>query len=87
MKFHSIIAMPSHSEGGITVKHIDTDPIAEVRRNRELLLERYGGIDGLHRHMEEERPSLEKHGWQFVSVEEVLARKRARVSTGADSCQ
>ena len=40
--------------------YIDVDPVAEVRRNRELLLERYGGIDGLHKHMDEERPELEK---------------------------
>ena len=55
--------------------YIDTDPIAEVRRNRELLLEKYGGIDGLHKHMDEERPKLEAQGWKFITVEEVLARK------------
>lgn len=33
--------------GGIYVTYIDADPVAEVRRNRELLLEKYGGIDGL----------------------------------------
>ena len=54
-----------------------SDPIAEVRRNRELLLEKYGGLDGLHDHMAKERPQLEKQGWTFVSVEEVLARKYA----------
>jgi hypothetical protein len=32
--------------------YIDSDPVAEVRRNRELLLEIYGGIDGLHKHMD-----------------------------------
>ncbi|MCL2010483.1 MAG: hypothetical protein FWG71_08055 [Synergistaceae bacterium] len=57
---------------------VDTNLVAEVRRNRELLLEKYGGIDGLHKHMDEERPKLEKQGWTFVSVEEVLAKKRAR---------
>ena len=55
--------------------YIDSDPIAEVRRNRAILLEKYGGIDGLHEHMEKERPKLEKSGWKFVSVEEVLAKK------------
>ena len=58
--------------------YIDTNPVTEVRRNRELLLEKYGGIDGLHKHMDEERPRLENQGWQFVSAEEVRARKRAR---------
>ena len=63
--------------------YVDTNLIAEVRRNRELLLEKYGGIDGLHKHMDEERPKLEKQGWTFVSVEEVLAKKRARATTGS----
>ena len=61
----------------------DTNLIAEVRRNRELLLEKHGGIDGLHKHMDEERPKLEKQGWTFVSVEEILAKKRARVTVGS----
>ena len=60
--------------------YIDVDPVAEVRRNREALLEKHGGIDGLHRHMGEVRPELEKQGWVFMSVEEILARKRARDS-------
>ena len=51
------------------------NPIAEVRRNRELLLEMYGGIDGLHKHMDEERSQLDKSGWKFVSIQEVLAKK------------
>ena len=59
---------------------IDTNLVAEVRRNRELLLEKYGGIDGLHKHMDEERPELEKQGWKFVSVDEILAKKRAGVT-------
>ena len=60
--------------------YIDTDLVAEVRRNRELLLEKHGGIGGLHKHMDEERPKLEKQGWMFVSAEEVLAKKRARIA-------
>ena len=60
--------------------YIDTDLVAEVRRNRELLLEKHGGIDGLHKYMDEERPKLEKQGWKFVSVEEVLAKKHARIT-------
>jgi hypothetical protein len=48
------------------------DPvIAEVRKNREKLLEMYGGIDGLHKHMDEERPKLEEEGWHFVADEEM----------------
>ena len=54
---------------------IDVDPVAEVRRNRELLLKKYKGIEGLHKHMCEERQKLEKQGWKFVTVEEILAEK------------
>ena len=53
------------------------DPVAEVRRNREMLLEKYGGIEGWHKHMEEDRPRLEALGWKFITVEEILAKKRA----------
>jgi hypothetical protein len=60
--------------------YLDIDPVAEVRRNRELLLEKYGGIEGLHKHMDEERPKLEEQGWKFITVEEILAKKRNRVS-------
>ena len=61
---------------------IDTfiDPISEVRHNRELLLEKHGGIKGLHKHMDKERPRLEKQGWKFVSVEEVKAKKHNRTA-------
>jgi hypothetical protein len=47
------------------------DIIAEVRRNKAELLEKYGGIDGLHKHMDEERPRLEKEGWHFATDEEI----------------
>jgi hypothetical protein len=59
------------------MKNFDTDIIAEVRDNREKLLKQYGGIEGLHKHMEQERPQLEKDGWQFVSISDVLAKKSA----------
>ncbi|MDR3121923.1 MAG: hypothetical protein LBU58_11430 [Clostridiales bacterium] len=62
--------------------YIDTDPVAEVRRNREALPKKYGGIDGLHKHMDEERPELEKQGWKFVTAEEVLTKKHAQVLAG-----
>ncbi|MCL2054621.1 MAG: hypothetical protein FWG90_09370 [Oscillospiraceae bacterium] len=57
------------------MNYIDIDPVAEVRRNRELLLEKHGGIEGLFRYMDEERPKLEEQGWKFVSIEEVIAKK------------
>ena len=64
------------------MRYVDIDLVAEVRRNRELLLEKYGGIEGLHKHMDEERPKLEAQGWKFISTEEILAKKYAKVNTG-----
>ena len=55
------------------------DPVAEVRHNRELLLEKYGGIEGLRKHMDEERPKLKEQGWKFVTLDEVIAKKNAQV--------
>jgi hypothetical protein len=53
------------------------DPIvSEVRRNRAKLLEIYGGIEGLNKHLEEERPLLEKEGWHFATPEELTALKQ-----------
>jgi hypothetical protein len=52
------------------------DPIvAEVRQNRAKLLKMYGGIEGLNRHLEDERPQLEKEGWHFATSEELAALK------------
>jgi hypothetical protein len=59
---------------------MDIDPIAEVRRSRESLLDKYGGIDGLHRHMDDEVHELEKQGWHFISAEKVLTRKQYQAS-------
>jgi len=59
------------------MKYIDIDPVAEVRHNRALLLETHGGIEGLLRYMEEERPKLEQQGWEFVTVEEIREKKYA----------
>ena len=56
--------------------NIDFNPIVEVRHNREQLLEQHGGIDGLHQHMESERQKLEKQGWQFITADEVRAKKQ-----------
>ncbi|MCL2096477.1 MAG: hypothetical protein FWH10_06185 [Oscillospiraceae bacterium] len=59
------------------MKYIDTDPVTEVRRNRELLLEKHGGIEGLLKHMDTERPKLEQQGWKFVSIEDIIAKKNS----------
>ncbi|MDR3334815.1 MAG: hypothetical protein LBT13_08025 [Treponema sp.] len=48
------------------------DPIlAEVMENKAKLLEMYGGIEGLDKHQEEERPRLEAEGWHFATPEEI----------------
>lgn len=53
--------------------NLEEDPIAEVHRIRAELLEKYGGIDGWHKHNVEMRPLLEKEGWVFATEAE-LAR-------------
>jgi hypothetical protein len=55
--------------------------IAEVRRNRAKLLEMYGGIEGLNKHMEDERPQLIKEGWKFETPEEFAARTKHHRAT------
>jgi hypothetical protein len=55
--------------------YLDRDLVEEVRQNRELLLTKYGGIEGLHKHMDEERAELEMQGWKFMSLEDILLRK------------
>ena len=52
--------------------------INEVRRNREELLEEYGGIEGLHRHMDDELPLLIQQGWKVVSAEEVATKNKRK---------
>ncbi|MDR2490203.1 MAG: hypothetical protein LBD20_02240 [Spirochaetaceae bacterium] len=49
--------------------------LEEVRRNRENLLNVYGGIDGFHEYMRQERPRLEKDGWKFINPDELRERK------------
>ncbi|GHT50165.1 MAG: hypothetical protein Ta2G_12870 [Termitinemataceae bacterium] len=60
----------------------EDDIITEVRRNREELLEEYGGIEGLHKHMKEELPFLIQQGWKMVSAEEVAAKKKCKTAVG-----
>jgi hypothetical protein len=62
------------------MKYYDTDILTEVREARKELLREYGGIEGLHKHMDEERPLLEAQGWKFITIEEVLMKKHRQVS-------
>ena len=53
------------------------DPfVDEVRQNREKLLDLYGGFEGYMKHIDEERPRLEKEGWRFATEEELAALKQ-----------
>jgi hypothetical protein len=61
-------------------KYIENDPVDEVKRIQEQLLEMYGGIEGLHKHMDEERPKLVKQGWKFLTEEELDALRNRRVT-------
>jgi hypothetical protein len=59
------------------MKYIDTNIVAEVRKNREELLADYGGIEGYLKHLDEDRPRLEREGWKFVDMEELLRKKHS----------
>jgi hypothetical protein len=56
----------------------DDEVMAEVRERKAQLLEMYGGIEGLHRHMDEERPLLEKEGWKFLDPTEFREKNLRR---------
>jgi hypothetical protein len=45
----------------------------------------YGGIEGLHKHMDEERPRLENEGWKFISAEEFGKRNNHLVKEVPES--
>jgi hypothetical protein len=51
------------------MNYAGADLIDEVRKNRELLLAKHGGIEGLHEYMKAQRPELEKQGWKFITLE------------------
>jgi len=46
------------------------DTIEEVYRIRQELLEEYGGIKGLNKHLDEVRPKYEAMGFRFLTEEE-----------------
>ena len=57
------------------MNYLDEDLVAEVHRVRAELLEEYGGIKGYLKHLNEDRPRLEKEGWRFITAEELAALK------------
>jgi hypothetical protein len=56
----------------------DDEIMVEVRQRKAQLLEIYGGIEGLHKHMDEERPLMEKEGWKFVDIDELRKKNYCR---------
>ena len=56
------------------MEHYEDEIMKDLRDRQAALLEMYGGIEGLHRHMDEELPLLIKQGCKVVSAEEVAAR-------------
>jgi hypothetical protein len=61
---------------GVIMIFYEDEIVNEVRRTRAKLLKQYGGIEGLHKHMDKEFPLLIKQGWKAVSAEEVAAKKQ-----------
>ena len=60
----------------------EEDPLAEVHRIRAELLEEYGGIKGYLKHLNEDRPRLEKEGWRFACTEKLAALKTFEMPNG-----
>jgi hypothetical protein len=50
--------------------YYEDDIVAEVRRNREELLEEHGGIEGYLKYLKEQRPKHEMQGWKFRTPKE-----------------
>jgi hypothetical protein len=48
--------------------------VAQVRKNRRELVEEYGGVEGYSKHLDEQRPILEKQGWKFISWQEAVRK-------------
>jgi hypothetical protein len=59
------------------MKFVDIDPVEEVRRKRELLLEMYGGRRTPQAHGRG-TPKLEKQGRKFLSEEAMDAPRNRR---------
>jgi hypothetical protein len=62
-------------EYGENMKYVDTEVVAEVRKNREELLEEHGGIEGYLKYLQSQHSRWEAEGFRSVSFEEVQAQK------------
>jgi hypothetical protein len=56
----------------------DDEIMVEVRERKAHVLKKYGGIDGLHKHIKEEHPRLIKEGWVFADSDEVREKNLRR---------
>jgi hypothetical protein len=56
--------------------YYEDDIVAEVRRNREELLEDHGGIEGYLKYLKEQRPKLEMQGWKIKTPKKTLAGEK-----------
>jgi len=63
------------------VKYYDTDLVAEVRRNREEMLEERGGYEGYTQYLAEQRPNLEAAGWYFASPDDATHERKTEIYT------
>jgi hypothetical protein len=52
----------------------DDEIMAECRERKAHVIEKYGGWEAYHKHLQEDRPRLEAEGWHFETPEEREAR-------------
>ena len=67
------------------MKFFEDEVVEEVRRTRKKLLEEYGSMEALNRHLKEERPRWEQEGWVYVSMEEARRKRTEAAETGTGS--
>jgi hypothetical protein len=60
------------------MKYLDEDPVEEVHRIRAELLEKYGGMEGYMKHLDDDLPRLIAEGWKFLTPEEMAALRNRR---------
>ena len=58
-------------------ENIMIDPVAAVRKNRDILFMKYKKTDGLHKYFEDGRLEYEKQGWKSETFYEVYERRRS----------
>ena len=60
--------------------YIDENPIDEVYRIRENLMNKFGSVKNYHKYLRESRPQLEKAGAHFLTESEFQALKSRNIS-------